>query len=378
MLSIEQATKRILIKSPFYGCILLSVNRRFATTYDKNCNTAYATRNGCAYEIIINKSFWDSLENDDCRCNLLLHEILHLCLKHLNFNLWTRCSNKKLLNYAMDCEVSNYCGYITKDGIAYTTLKFPPRKGTNWYYNQLLEQFGNQELPSSCQLIDDHSHFQGDENPAELEIADSMLNSIIKRTTEEIQKSRGTIPGELEELISTLFKKREPIFNWRKYFRRLLGSSYSDKIRKTRKKESKRFPDASGLKHFRKVNLFVVIDTSLSINQKECNEFFNEISMIYKAGARITICECDTTVTRMYEYTGVWDGKITGRGGTFLSPAIEEFNKRRKDYQSIIFFTDGFIEEYPIRIQGNAIWVITSTGNTHRKYQGKTILIPIQ
>ena len=107
----------------------------------------------------------------------------------------------------------------------------------------------------------------------------------------------------------------------------MLGSIIDVDIKKTRKKESIRFPGASGLKHKKKSNVFLVIDTSGSVSDSDLCDFFSEINHIYKAGTRITICECDAKVQRIYEYAGKWDGKCSGRGGTNMTPAIKEFNK---------------------------------------------------
>ena len=173
-----------------------------------------------------------------------------------------------------------------------------------------------------------------------------------------------------------MFKQKPAIFNWKAYFRRMLGTIIDVDIKKTRKKESNRFPDASGLKHKRKSNIFLVIDTSGSVSDKELCDFFSEINHIYKAGAKVTICDCDTKVNKIYDYTGQWDGKINGRGGTTLSPAIEYFNDHRRDYQTIVLFTDGWIESDPIKVLGQAMWIITSEGDHTRQFQGKTLYIP--
>lgn len=379
-MTIEQATKRLLIKSPFYGLFLLSLKRRFAVPGDR-CRTAYVHISGLGYEMVINQEFWDSLETDDCRLNLMLHELMHICLKHLEFP--DRFPDKKRANIAEDLEVSNYVEYISKGG--YYIWNYPElekRAGAKYYYDHLPEQpkngqnsFGNS---NGAGTIDDHSIWEEIKNlsEAEQQLLANQLNHILKQTAEQVQKMRGDIPGELTEIISELFKQKPAIFNWKAYFRRMLGTIIDVDIKKTRKKESNRFPDASGLKHKRKSNIFLVIDTSGSVSDKEACDFFSEINHIYKAGARITICECDSQIQRIYEYTGKWDGKFKGRGGTLMSPAIEEFNKRRRDYQTIIFFTDGFIEHNITPIMGQSMWIITSDGVTERQFPGKTLYIP--
>ena len=401
-MTIEQAAKRLLIKSPFYGLFLLSLKRRFAVPSDR-CKTAYVHVSGLNYEMVINQEFWDSLETDDCRLNLMLHELMHICLKHLEFP--DRFPDKKKANIAEDLEVSNYVEYISKGG--YYIWNYPnlqKRAGTKYYYDNLPKppeqsnsgnQSGNQSGDSSGNTqsdgsgdsdsiqqnggtIDDHSVWEEINNlsEAEQQLLANQLNHILKQTAEQVQKMQGTIPGELTEIISELFKQKPAIFNWKAYFRRMLGTIIDVDIKKTRKKESNRFPDASGLKHKRKSNIFLVIDTSGSVSGKEACDFFSEINHIYKAGAKITICECDARVQRIYEYTGKWDGKFMGRGGTILSPAIEEFNKRRRDYQTIIFFTDGYIEYKIEPIMGQSMWIITSNGDHQRQFPGKTLYIP--
>lgn len=395
-MTIEQATKRLLIKSPFYGLFLLSLKRRFAVPSD-NCRTAYVHVSGLSYEMVINQEFWDSLETDDCRLNLMLHELMHICLKHPEF--WHDMGfDEERMGVAKDLEVSNYVEYIAEGGAyIWNYPELPKRAGAKYYYDHLPQDLqdklqnrgfgqgnpqgndsGGDGEPQQSLTIDDHSVWEEIKNlsEAEQQLLANQLNHIMKQTAEQVQKMQGTIPGELTEIISELFKQKPAIFNWKAYFRRMLGTIIDVDIKKTRKKESNRFPDASGLKHKRKSNIFLVIDTSGSVSDKEACDFFSEINHIYKAGAKITICECDTRIQRIYEYTGKWDGKFMGRGGTILSPAIEEFNKRRRDYQTIIFFTDGYIEPDITPIMGQSMWIITSTGDRNRQFPGKTLYIP--
>lgn len=392
-MNLEQATKRLLIRSPFYGLFLLSLKRRFAIPSD-DCKTAYVHINGINYELIVNEEFWNSLDNDDCRLNLLQHELLHICLKHLEFS--DRFPDSNRANIAEDLEVSNYTGFISPGcWYIWEHKEMPPRAGSKVYYDLLPKSSGDQSGQEGGQdanqnnqsassenfsgnTIDDHSKW-GNYNQLsdnEKKLIENQLNHILKQTAEQVQKMQGTIPGELSEIINELFKQKPAIFNWKAYFRRMLGTIIDVDIKKTRKKESNRFPDASGLKHKRKSNIFLVIDTSGSVSDKELCDFFSEINHIYKAGAKVTICECDTKVNKIYDYTGKWDGKINGRGGTILSPAIEYFNDHRRDYQTIVLFTDGWIESNPIKVLGQAMWIITSEGDHTRQFQGKTLYIP--
>ena len=198
--------------------------------------------------------------------------------------------------------------------------------------------------------------------------------SIVKSTAEQVEKQRGTIPGEFRELIDKLREKKPEVFNWKAYFRRLLGSIYDVNIRSTRRKVSKRFADAAGIQHKKKVSILIAIDTSGSVSTKELQDFFSEIEYIYKAGARVTILECDARINKIEEYDGKRIPAIVGRGGTDFNPPVDYYVKHKKEYASLIYFTDGECS-LPRKNPSGMVWVITSNG-MHQDYPGKAIYIP--
>jgi predicted metal-dependent peptidase len=145
-------------------------------------------------------------------------------------------------------------------------------------------------------------------------------------------------------------------------------------IKSTRRKQSKRFEGAAGIQHRKKVSILVAVDTSGSVSSKELQDFFSEIEYIYKAGARITILECDTRINKVVEYDGKHIPEIVGRGGTDFNPPVEWYIKHKKDYASLIYFTDGECS-LPKKNPSGMVWVITSNGY-RQEYPGKTIYIP--
>ena len=174
-----------------------------------------------------------------------------------------------------------------------------------------------EEFKAEVKQFDDHSSWDGfDDIPeATKQLMQNNINTILKNTAEQVEKMHGTIPGEFSELIEKLRKKKPEVFNWKAYFRRLLGSIYDVNIRSTRRKVSKRFEEAAGIQHKKKVSILVAVDTSGSVSQKELQEFFSEIDYAYKAGARITILQCDTRINAIEEYDGKNIPEIKGRGG---------------------------------------------------------------
>lgn len=59
---------------------------------------------------------------------------------------------------------------------------------------------------------------------------------------------------------------------------------------------------------------------------------------------------------------------------TDFNPPVEYYVKHKKEYASLIYFTDGECS-LPHRRPSGMVWVITSSG-MHQDYPGKTIYIP--
>lgn len=363
-MKLEKAYKKLLVENPFYGMFLLGIPK----TLDDSIPTACVRRKGLYCELAINPEYWES-QNDVQQLNLLQHEIYHIVFQHMF--MWPYFKNHKLLNIAADCEVNSYLKNLDDTWVVPSLFNLPEKQGTKYYYENIPED----QIPSDN--WDDHDSWGTDFtecSDAEKQLIQNQINAQIKTVAEEVMKMRGTIPAELSELITELFKEKPRIFDWKSYFRRMLGSTYDVNTKKTRRKESERFPGAAGLKHKKKTSLLVAVDTSGSVSNSELLDFFSEITHIYKAGADVTILECDAAISAKYKFTGKWDGKIHGRGGTDFQPVIDYYRSNLKEYSSLVYFTDGECS-LPVGTPRNVIWVITSNGK-HQDYPGKTLYIP--
>lgn len=232
------------------------------------------------------------------------------------------------------------------------------------------------EFKDDFEAVDDHSTWKDFQRlpEANRQLMQNNINSILKQTAEQVERSRGTIPGEFVSMIEKLREKKPPVFDWKSYFRRLLGSIYDINLRMTRRKESKRFEGNAGVQHKKKVSILVAVDTSGSVSDRELQEFFAEIDHVYNAGARVTIIECDTKINSITEYDGKTLPKIHGRGGTEFDPPVDYYLKNKKDYAALIYFTDGECT-LPKNRPSGMVWVITP-GGLHQDYPGKVIYIP--
>lgn len=245
--------------------------------------------------------------------------------------------------------------------------KEEPKKAPEQYPDEFKDDF---------KAVDDHSTWKDFQRlpDANKQLIQNNINAILKQTAEQVEKSRGTIPGEFVSLIEKLREKKPPVFDWKSYFRRMLGSIYDINIRMTRRRESKRFEGAAGIQHKKKVSMLVAVDTSGSVSDRELQEFFAEIDHVYKAGARITLLECDTQINSITEYDGKTLPKIHGRGGTDFNEPVEYYLKNKKEYASLIYFTDGECP-LPRKSPSGMVWVITP-GGEHQDYPGKTVYMP--
>lgn len=388
----QKAFKQLLIKYPFYGLFLLNLNKIFSNSIDF---VAGVRRNGINVQLVINPEKWDEL-NDDQQLCVLLHECMHICFGHIfdNFNSFNKFGHE-IANISMDLEVN---GFLDKNTVLSGNWFHPSlfnwntQMGTKWYYEQLINNYnqkakGNQDSNDSNtstsidlsddDLIDSHDNWKDfqDISEAEKELIKNQVDYTLKQTAEQVTKSQGRIPGELQEKINQLFEKKPPIFNWKRYFRRLLGTQIDITLKKTYKKESIRFPDSSGIKHRKKTSILVAIDTSGSVSAKDLADFFAEIYHIWKAGANVKVIEADYNIQREYLYNGKCPELVHGRGGTSFDEPIQYYNDNYKDYTTLVYFTDGCASINKKPNNNNMIWILTSDGYK-QKYPGKVIKIP--
>ena len=88
-----------------------------------------------------------------------------------------------------------------------------------------------------------------------------------------------------------------------------------------------------------KLDLMVAIDTSGSITDSDLSLFFAEINKIKALGMKITICEIDTVIHKVYKYD-FQPKLVCGRGGTDFKPFFEYVKKMGQKPNALIYLTD--------------------------------------
>jgi predicted metal-dependent peptidase len=123
------------------------------------------------------------------------------------------------------------------------------------------------------------------------------------------------------------------------------------------KRISKRFDCRPGTRKGDVLDLGVAVDTSGSISDDQLKLFFNEIKWIWKNGARITVYEADTHVQAEYRFKGKFTGKVHGRGGTDLEPALKKVEGK---HDALIYFTDFYAPKIDKKYKIPILWVLTT------------------
>ena len=378
-MDLDRAVKTLLIREPFYGLFLLNLNRY----YGDKCDTACVCRNGINTELCVNKKFWDTLSDDE-QLGILRHELGHILFKHITSSEYFGDHNK--FNKAADCEVNSYIPILQKDPYCYPAhWNLENNKGTKFYYENLPDEpdqsndgseGSNGDSSNSYDPNDSHASWKDfqDLSDTEKQLIENQIDYQAKNTAETCQKLIGSIPGELKEYIDSLFKIKPQVFNWKAYFRRVIGNLITSELYLTRMRPSRRFPDSRGVKFKRKPHVLVGVDTSGSISDEELEDFFSEIYYLWKSGVKVTIAQIDTKIEHIEEYNGKFNKEIYGRGGTEFTDLITYYNERKKDFSTLVIFTDGYVSLNlpPFR---NGVWVITKNGQ-HQNYPGTTIYIP--
>jgi len=381
---ITKYSKHLMLKEPFYGLVLIGLNKEL----DKNIPTACVTPDNINIKLKVNPEFWSTLD-DRTKLGVLKHELLHICFFHLTN--WDRFDNKKVYNMAADLEINQYIGSDMKgetwDGLEingpnFAHLNLEEKKGTGYYYAALMKEIEDNPDGQIAQMAKDFEFdIQDGEglSDAEKKLIAKQIDHQLKEVAETLKKSskgRGTIPSEMKDYIDSLFEVVEPVIDWKSYLRRFSSMSTMVYTKKTRRKPNRRFNEGPALKIKQKKRTLVAIDTSGSVNIKELEEFFNEIYHIYKSGTYIDVIECDADIQRVYEYKGTLENiEVQGRGGTDFEPVMRYLSQHKNAYANLIYLTDGECSPPSTQPIKPILWVHSSQSKINEELPGSKIKI---
>ena len=279
-------------------------------------------------------------------------------------------------------------------------LKMEEKKGTRYYYEKLLAaaQSGSQPVNMVLQAM---ANSEGESCTVELpngqtvqipnheweallegmseatkKLIESQTGHLIQQVADQVQKSRGTIPGEFSEILEKLRKIEPPKFDWKGYIRRFAGKSTKIYTRTSRRKLNKRLSDFPGLKIKKQKHILAAIDTSGSVSTGELKEFLNELYHLQKTGSEVTIIEADTAIKHIAKFDPRKNLEIHGRGGTDFQCVIDYYNEHMGQYSCLMYFTDGEAPA-PENARGHILWVLSEQSKMNDSLPGSVIKLAL-
>lgn len=392
--ALARATKTLLLNKPFYGLFLLGMKKTFS---DKTKSASVEIKD-IDLELLINEEYFLSITKEQ-RVGLLEHEVLHICLGHVEF--YSHHNNTMASNVAMDLVINQLIKEENLPPKAVTinsirkkfNVSLPSEKSTEFYYTELekLVSDNKQNSNSKSEGIDpkdenNNSNIQIEthaDHPWEdsKDMSESQItlikNNIEKKLVEieaEVLKSQGNIPGEMMGILSRLKKIPKKAFDWKGYIRKFVGKSVLTHSKSTYRKLNFRFEDNPGIKNVQMSKVLAAIDTSASVTDEELKRIVAELFHLKRTGHEIFILQFDTQINSIEKLGNVnSEFKVYGRGGTDFQPVIDHYNNSKK-YNCLLVFTDG--EAYsPENAPRNILWVHSHKSKINQNLPGLKIKI---
>lgn len=351
-----------------------SVDDKPITAYTDGVNKRYG------------RAFLTAVCKEDAEVNgIILHENLHIVLRHTIYGKDMFMENKDRANRAADYVVNGIIMAIKDKKL----VKLPdgglyePRfdnMNMRQVYNILKDEEGGggggkgKPDPNGDPSNGNGSgggEYQFDEHDFSADMTDEELKEMdgkIDRAIREGAILAGRLGVDLPRAITEML---EPQVDWRREFADFVSSTCKGKDEYTWRRFNRRMlPNDMYLPTVENETIGEIVvgmDTSGSIDQDQLNEFASELVSIAEAvrPEAIRILWWDTKVhgeqlfTDNYEQIGSLL-KPLGGGGTRVSSVSEYINKKKIKAECVVIFTDGYLEnDVKWDINSPTLWLVT-------------------
>ncbi|GAA4887191.1 vWA domain-containing protein [Ferrimonas pelagia] len=396
-----------MLQEPFYGHYLTGLQKVSQPLSEDNGDKAPLTlqlHNMTDVQVTVNDVCWQALTPEQ-QLGALKHEVLHLVLGHLT--LRGDFADKARFDLAADLVVNQYLPshQLATNAATLESLNrlrqeaglAPLSRGRDvaFYYQALAQGI---VPPSAASQAQSSGHGDATASNATGKTSDEGENlaappvdwqpshaswqpfaqlekfsqSLLKQQLahKQVQMAervafspsmREQLPGIVLEALQSAVEARRAIVDWRRLLRLFTNSSRKTRVKNTLRRPSRRYGTTPGIKIQSQQHVLVAIDTSASVNHKQLATFFTELNHIWRAGAEITVVECDSEIQRTYSYKGEPPQNVSGRGGTEFTPVIAEANRLRVD--AIVYFTDGEAPPPQLSPRAPLLWLIHTHAN---------------
>lgn len=317
------------------------------------------------------RQFIDSLAVEEL-AGIVLHEAVHILLRHIPRHRDLMKEDARLTNIAMDFADNDFIRSLPSYG---TTFKLPEghlydAKYKGWTVRQIYNDLKQEQESGGSgndhmETLDEHDLTMWDK------LDEGQKAELDKRVTQAIQEAsilsginNSDTPRQITELL-------EPEINWRDQLTDFMNSTMRGADDKSfRKFNRKRLIDDLYMPTDiaeRVGDVVVAIDTSGSIGDRQVAEFAGFLSTLCDQvnPDSVTVLWWDTQVHGQQVFTDKYDNvremlKPMGGGGTQVSCVAQYINDKRLSADCIIVFTDGYVED---KINWNVnvptLWLVT-------------------
>jgi len=383
-----QLKAALLLRSPFLASLLM----RARIILTKKVPQMAVTED---YLILVNEKFIDSLKFED-KVFLLCHQVMHLALKHVNKAgldpiKWTIAADAVVNRLVAD--MIHPSSWLNERLITIETVfKLLNKHGVEIDYEDVEKMSAEEiyallpdDIYSNMQIfLDDISsqsmdgrdsgggngqdgegdgneedevlqagdnEIYGDGNTDKIRfspdeknrIEDAWHHALIKAYM--IQKTAGKVPGYMQLTIDRILEAR---INWRTLLREAIRYGYGRTILSTYKKASRKHEALPGHVRYSVPDVYVLLDTSGSIDRYMLEQFLSEIYAVAKLST-VYVVPWDATVyvpvtaRRPSEVITKILSNLRGGGGTVIKDALAYVNTHMKVKDIIVVLTDGEI-----------------------------------
>jgi predicted metal-dependent peptidase len=355
-----------------------------------------------AYTDGINKRYGRAFLKAVCKTDqevagLVLHENLHIVLRHMLHNIDLFREDRKRANMAADYVVNDIIMNIKDKNL----VKLP--EGGCYdpkYHNMNMREVykllegqcgggggsgdsgeGEQQGNGGEYSFDEHDT-EGDGTPTTPEQAKE-TEARIDRALREGALLAGRLGIDLPRAITDILN---PKVDWREVLREFVSSATKGKDEYTWRKFNRRvLPNDLYIPTVENETIgeiVVAIDTSGSIGEKELNEFASELVSICEAVSpeAVRVLWWDTKVhgEQLFKdnYTNIASMlKPLGGGGTKVSCVSEYINKKKVNAECVLVFTDGYLEnDVQWQISAPTLWMVTQNDSWNPP-TGKKVMV---
>jgi predicted metal-dependent peptidase len=366
---INDIVMKLLIEQPFYGYVASSIS------FVESDNIETIKMASIPNQIITYNPVWFNRMSTQHQIGVVLHELLHVILLHQY-----RRNNREIILWSVACDMavnellSDH--YIPEDAITTQRMSvklkntIERQKNAEYYYEiindgdefaSLLTMEGDNILISDSKMQFKVQKLSQD-NVSSMEV--SAFKSNLAQTFSDA-KTEGVIPSSLEEGLNEVVIDIR--IDWRVMLKRFLTGRGKMIIRKSYKRQSRRYEQLPGTKRSVGVNALIAIDESGSVSDVLVKQFYHELTEINKiTGTSMLVTKFDTQCTEPVSLsTFVSDSRREKRGGTDFRPVFKLADELK--IPLVIIFTDGD-GEAPTAVNQNTLWVLTKNAKKPASY----------